>query len=360
MNDKTVTADDFTCISEGYQFDLGGVVLDNYDIPGHTPGCMMLRDKAHNILYSSDQLGCNRRSVADSLTLINNDVRVLLSSLRIFRDKVTALAEAGEIDLDKLVVWSGHDDYEIHDLLGHLDTLITAAQNIVDYGPATAMRVSVRNTGGSDGASFAGDRYANGGTGHFICMNGSKANVLAGEDYTAVDELDKKYRSDYSGGVSGAKSAADKTEEHAFYLQYKLKSSAANSKNSVISAVGEAIDAAQESMTGTYEYLANNVTNDFIPSLIQGYIDMNTYPGDEQYVLITTKPFFQSGATTVYAYPSGTRTLTTSDGFEKEVECYRVMDSAVRDEILRDYETYSVAGMSIAEASQHMQELLNK
>ena len=124
--------------------------------------------------------------------------------------------------------------------------------------------------------------------------------------------------------------------------------------------MGEAIDAAQESMTGTYEYLANNVTNDFIPSLIQGYIDMNTYPGDEQYVLITTKPFSQSGATTVYAYPSGTRTLTTSDGFEKEVECYRVMDSAVRDEILRDYETYSIAGMSIAEVSQHMQELLNK
>ena len=180
------------------------------------------------------------------------------------------------------------------------------------------------------------------------------------DDQKKMDELDKKYRSDYSGGMSGAKSAADKTEEHAFYLQYKLKSSAANSKNSVISAVGEAIDAAQESMTGTYEYLANNVTNDFIPSLIQGYIDMNTYPGDEQYVLITTKPFSQSGATTVYAYPSGTRTLTTSDGFEKEVECYRVMDSAVRDEILRDYETYSIAGMSIAEASQHMQELLNK
>ena len=180
------------------------------------------------------------------------------------------------------------------------------------------------------------------------------------DDQKKMDELDKKYRSDYSGGMSGAKSAADKTEEHAFYLQYKLKSSAANSKNSVISAVGEAIDAAQESMTGTYEYLANNVTNDFIPSLIQGYIDMNTYPGDEQYVLITTKPFSQSGATTVYAYPSGTRTLTTSDGFEKEVECYRVMDSAVRDEILRDYETCSIAGMSIAEASQHMQELLNK
>ena len=180
------------------------------------------------------------------------------------------------------------------------------------------------------------------------------------DDQKKMDELDKKYRSDYSGGMSGAISAVDKAEERTFYLQYKLKNSAANSKNSVISAVGEAIGAAQESLTGTYEYLANNVTNDFIPSMLQGNIDMNVYPGDEQYVLITTKPFSQAGATTVYAYQSGTRTLTTSDGFEKEVECYRVMDSTTRDTIRQDYETYSVAGMSIVEASQHMQELLNK
>ena len=123
------------------------------------------------------------------------------------------------------------------------------------------------------------------------------------DDQKKMDELDKKYRSDYSGGMSGAISAVDKAEERTFYLQYKLKNSAANSKNSVISAVGEAIGAAQESMTGTYEYLANNVTNDFIPSLLQGNIDMNVYPGDEQYVLITTKPFSQAGATTVYALP---------------------------------------------------------
>ena len=180
------------------------------------------------------------------------------------------------------------------------------------------------------------------------------------DDQKKMDELDKKYRSDYSGGMSGAISAVDKAEERTFYLQYKLKNSAANSKNSVISAVGEAIGAAQESLTGTYEYLANNVTNDFIPSMLQGNIDMNVYPGDEQYVLITTKPFSQAGATTVYAYQSGTRTLTTSDGFEKEVECYRVMDSTTRDTIRQDYEMYSVAGMSITEASQHMQELLNK
>lgn len=189
INDQTVTDDDFTFIEEGFRFDLGGVLLDNYFVPGHTPGSMLLLDKAHGVLYSSDALGCNRRSVADSLTLASNDVRVLLSSLRVFRDKMNALDAAGEIDLDTLETWTGHDDYAINDLDGHLDTVIEAAQNIVDYGPGKAMRNSVRNTAGSDGASFAGDRYANGGTGHFICMNGKKAAALSNQDCRTVSEL---------------------------------------------------------------------------------------------------------------------------------------------------------------------------
>lgn len=189
INDKSVTSGDITFIDEGFQFDLGGVVLDNYFVPGHTAGHMVLLDKANDILYSSDAIGCNRRSVADSLTLIANDVRVLLSSVQVFRDKLEALDDAGEIDLEKLVSWTGHDDYEIQDIPGHLAVVIEAAQNIVDYGPEKAMRDSVRNTGGSDGASFAGDRYAKDGTGHFICMNGKKATVLNGQDYKTVANL---------------------------------------------------------------------------------------------------------------------------------------------------------------------------
>lgn len=180
------------------------------------------------------------------------------------------------------------------------------------------------------------------------------------DDQKKMDELDKKYRSDYSGGMSGAISAVDKAEERTFYLQYKLKNSAANSRNSVISAVGEAIGAARESLTGTYEYLANNVTNDFIPSLLQGNIDMNVYPAMSSMCSSRPSRFRRRVQRRCMLYQSGTRTLTTSDGFEKEVECYRVMDSTTRDTIRQDYETYSVAGMSIVEASQHMQELLNK
>ena len=78
------------------------------------------------------------------------------------------------------------------------------------------------------------------------------------DDQKKMDELDKKYRSDYSGGMSGAISAVDKAEKRTFYLQYKLKNSAANSKNSVISAVGEAICTSQQKWTRKILFLKFN------------------------------------------------------------------------------------------------------
>ena len=166
-----------------------------------------------------------------------------------------------------------------------------------------------------------------------ICANG-----------TAIDELDAKYRSPY-GGMEDANRKAESAEERMFYVQYKLKSTMANSDNDIISAIGEAIDSLQESANEEYEYLANNVTNNLMPSLVMGYVDLDVYAGDERYVLVCDKPFSQSGATTVYAYENGTRTLSTTDGFEQEVPCYRVVDAAVIDAIRADYESYSLLTM---------------
>ena len=132
----------------------------------------------------------------------------------------------------------------------------------------------------------------------------------------------------------------------------------ANSDNDIISAIGEAIDSLQESASEEYEYLANNVTNNLMPSLVMGYIDLDVYPGDERYVLVCDQPFSQSGATTVYAYESGTRTLSTTDGFEQEVPCYRVIDSAVIDAIRADYQSYSLLHMQNAELYEQMKQNL--
>lgn len=173
---------------------------------------------------------------------------------------------------------------------------------------------------------------------------------------TAVDELDDQYRQ--YGGIEGANSKADSAEERTFYVQYKLRSTMANSDNDIISAIGEAIDSLQESASEEYEYLANNVTNNLMPSLVMGYIDLDVYPGDERYVLVCDQPFSQSGATTVYAYESGTRTLSTTDGFEQEVPCYRVIDSAVIDAIRADYQSYSLLHMQNAELYEQMKQNL--
>ncbi len=71
-----------------------------------------------------------------------------------------------------------------------------------------------------------------------------------------------------------------------------------------------------ESLTGTYEYLANNVTNDFITSMLQGNIDMNV-PGDEQYgnSSMTKNRFFAGGCNDGVCLPErNAHALTTSDG----------------------------------------------
>lgn len=175
-----------------------------------------------------------------------------------------------------------------------------------------------------------------------ICANG-----------TAIDELDAKYRSPY-GGMEDANRKAESAEERMFYVQYKLKSTMANSDNDIISAIGEAIDSLQESANEEYEYLANNVTNNLMPSLVMGYVDLNVYAGDERYVFACDKPFSQSGVTTVYAYENGTRTLSTTDGFEQEVPCYQVVDAAVIDTVRADYEKYSLLIMRNAELYEQM------
>ena len=175
---------------------------------------------------------------------------------------------------------------------------------------------------------------------------------------TTMDELDDQYRQ--YGGIEGANSKAGSAEERTFYVRYKLKSTIANSDNDLISAIGEAIDSLQESASEEYEYLANNVTNNLMPSLVMGYIDLDVYPGDEQYVLVCDEPFSQSGAATVYAYESGTRTLSTTDGFEQEVPCYRVIDRAVIDAIRADYESYSLLHMRNAELYGQMEQNLQE
>lgn len=146
------------------------------------------------------------------------------------------------------------------------------------------------------------------------------------ENNSAINTLDSNYRASY-GGIENANSKVAGAAECTFYVQYRLKNTMSNSDNDIISAIGEVIDNVQTAANEEYEYLANNVTNNLASSLVMGYIDTNVYAGDERYVLISDTPFSESGATTVYAYEAGTRTLSTTTGFEQKVPCFRVIDA---------------------------------
>ena len=46
----------FKMIKEGDSFDLGGITLEIYEVPGHTPGSVWILDKEDRILFSGDSI----------------------------------------------------------------------------------------------------------------------------------------------------------------------------------------------------------------------------------------------------------------------------------------------------------------
>lgn len=68
-------------VPDGHLFDLGGTTLRAYTFPGHTPGGVVLVDEATGDVFSSDELGNNRRYVPDTAWLQINST-TLESCLR--------------------------------------------------------------------------------------------------------------------------------------------------------------------------------------------------------------------------------------------------------------------------------------
>ena len=47
---------EFLTLTEGDVFDLGGLFLEVYELPGHTPGGIVLLDRKDRILFSGDSI----------------------------------------------------------------------------------------------------------------------------------------------------------------------------------------------------------------------------------------------------------------------------------------------------------------
>ncbi len=114
-------------LREGHVFDLGDRKFEVFEVPGHSPGCLVLFDEANGVLLAGDALGSNRPTIPDALWMQNpgmGPVDTYLSALQRFRSKVK-----GRIK----VIYGGHNDAPIYGE-AYLDNLQQAAQNLVDGG----------------------------------------------------------------------------------------------------------------------------------------------------------------------------------------------------------------------------------
>lgn len=114
-------------LREGARFDIGDRSFTVYDLPGHSPGSVVLFDEASGLLIAGDAVGSNRPTITDSLWMQfpgMAPIDTYLSSLQVFRSKV-----GGRI---KQII-GGHNDLPIYGET-YLDNLQQAAQRLVDQG----------------------------------------------------------------------------------------------------------------------------------------------------------------------------------------------------------------------------------
>jgi len=114
-------------IQEGDIIDLGERKLRIYELPGHTPGSIVLLEEATGYLFTGDSVGSNNPTVPDAFWLqfpSSPTVDQYLQSLKVFRSKARGKVK---------YILTGHND---HPLVGetYLDNLQKAAQEVVDEG----------------------------------------------------------------------------------------------------------------------------------------------------------------------------------------------------------------------------------
>jgi glyoxylase-like metal-dependent hydrolase (beta-lactamase superfamily II) len=133
-----VIAKHVLAVHDGERIDIGGRSLTIYDVPGHTPGSIVIFDKQTGNLFSGDSFGSNSPTIPDALWMqfSRTPLDVYLATVR------NARAQLGN---GVKHIMTGHND---HPLKGeaYLDNLESALQSLMDKGDA-ALVPSYRPSG---------------------------------------------------------------------------------------------------------------------------------------------------------------------------------------------------------------------
>ena len=115
-------------VDEGDSFDLGGCIFDVYAMPGHANGNIVIQDKEHGLIFSSDIYGCTRAGSADN---------VGVSGLKV--DRLLSFAQQTYSNYKKdggktTMLFTGHDESALND--NNLKLFEAALQQVIDKGEA--------------------------------------------------------------------------------------------------------------------------------------------------------------------------------------------------------------------------------
>jgi len=116
-------------IKDGDIFNLGDRQLIVYQVPGHTPGSIVLFEKATGYLFTGDSIGSNSPGIPDAFWMhlpTSPPLDEYLSTLEVLRSKVKGGVKR---------IMTGHNDHPLENDK-YLDNLQQAAQNVVDHGPS--------------------------------------------------------------------------------------------------------------------------------------------------------------------------------------------------------------------------------
>lgn len=119
-----------TYVREGHTFDLGGRRIDVYEMPGHTPGSIILVEEARHDAYTADAFGSGQ-------VWLQLSPRPSVASYILTCERMMRLME--EKGIEKL--WPGHYPYLKHPLgMSYMQDMITLARK-VNEGDVTDARV---------------------------------------------------------------------------------------------------------------------------------------------------------------------------------------------------------------------------
>ena len=165
----------FIHIDEGFVFDLGNCKLETYRLPGHEDAMLILYDRVHGLLFSSDIYGVNRYWVADQFSAKGVRQDLVLSLHQQLMEEYT---KGGYVVKE---LYTGHNRIGVG--MDYLYVWEQALQDMIDWGDP----------------AYKDDRRGNGA---ILARNGFSLETMNWQGFT---ENGKMYVAEYDGQYTGEK-----------------------------------------------------------------------------------------------------------------------------------------------------------